>query len=74
MENRADVVSHLLGYCLQSRENAEELFETVVSRRSRTVQLFGETVELTEEERGEFVERFSAEIEPTLWESKRLKH
>ncbi len=69
-----DVVSHLMGYCLQSRENAEELFDALIARKERDVVIEEERIELSEQERGEFVERFSAEIEPTLWESKRLKH
>ncbi len=73
MENR-DVVSRLMGYCLQSRENAERLFDALISRRERTLTLGEETIRLTDQERGEFVERFSAEVEPTLWESKRLKN
>jgi hypothetical protein len=73
METREDIVSHLMGYCLESRQKAEELFDSLITRRRRDVTIGGETIELTEEERGEFVERFSAEIEPTIWESKRRK-
>lgn len=69
-----DVVSRLVGYCLQSREKAEEMFKKLIDGRERRLSLAGEEVELTEEEFGEFVERFSAEVEPTLWESKRRKN
>lgn len=69
-----DVVSRLLGYCMQGREKAEEMFNTLIAGRKRHLSLAGEDLELTEEELAEFAERFSAEVEPAFWESKRLKH
>lgn len=69
-----DVVSRLVGYCMEGREKAEEMFDTLISGRKRRLSLAGEELELTEEEFSEFVERFSAEVEPTLWESKRRKN
>lgn len=69
-----DVVSRLVGYCTQGREKAEEMFENLIAGRNRRLSLAGEELELTEEELAEFVERFSAEVEPMFWESKRLKN
>ena len=68
-----DEVSRLLGFCQESREMAERIFQSLVVEKNREITVHGERIELTEEERGEFVEHFSAEIEPTLWESKRRK-
>lgn len=69
-----DVVSRLVGQCLQSRETAERLFEDVIAARRRRIVVDGEALELSEDQLHEFVERFSTEVEPAFWESKRLKH
>jgi hypothetical protein len=68
-----DIVSRLIGHCLQDPENARKLFDEVIGHKAREVDLPEGRVHLSEEQAGEFVERYSAEVEPTLWESKRLK-
>jgi hypothetical protein len=73
-DQNIDTVSRIIGHCLQDPENARKLFDTVIAHRERDVDLPEGRIHLTEEEAGEFVERYSAEVEPTLWESKRRKY
>jgi hypothetical protein len=68
-----DIVSRLIGHCLQDPEKARKLFDDLIAHKAREVQLPEGKVHLSEEQAGEFVERYSAEVEPTLWESKRRK-
>lgn len=74
MTEERDVVTTLIKHCHRGQEAAETLFRTIVTEESRSIQLPEGEVELTAEDVGEFVARYSAEVEPTLWESKRLKH
>ena len=69
-----DNVSHLIGCCLRSKKDAERLYDLLVSRNLRKVDLITGSVHLTPEEHTEFVARFSAEVEPTIWESSFRKH
>jgi hypothetical protein len=69
-----DRVSHLIGQCLRSRQDAERIYDLLVSRNLRKVDLITGSVHLTPEEHAEFVARYSAEVEPTLWESSFRKH
>ncbi|MBE0598387.1 MAG: hypothetical protein IH614_14050 [Desulfuromonadales bacterium] len=68
-----DVVSRLIGECHRGREAAEGLYNQLVTKENRRISLDGEELTLTEAEVGEFVQRYSAEVAPTLWESKRRK-
>lgn len=68
-----DVVTHIIKFCIADKAFAKQAFEHIASARKRTLELPDGKVTLNETEAGEFVERFSAEVEPTLWESKRLK-
>ena len=68
-----DVVTHVIKFCLENRDFAEKAFESVASDKQRTLNLPDGDVTLNEQQAGEFVERFSSEVEPTLWESKRRK-
>lgn len=68
-----DVVTHLIKFCLENKSFAEKAFDSVTAGEKRTLQLPDGEVTLTEKQAGEFVERFSAEVEPTFWESKRRK-
>jgi hypothetical protein len=68
-----DVVTGLIGYCHQSREAAENLYQRIIVEHNLIVELPQETIRLTEEQYNEFVERFSAEVGTRIWESKRLK-
>ncbi len=68
-----DVVDRLIKHCHQNAEAAEKLFDQMIAHQQQTVQLPDGDVNITEEQRGEFAERYSAEVGPTLWESKRRK-
>ena len=69
-----DNVDHLIGQCLRSRKDAERIFDILISKNLRKVDLITGSVQLTQEEHTEFVARFSAEVEPTIWESSFRKH
>ncbi|NIQ09824.1 MAG: hypothetical protein GWO08_01340 [Gammaproteobacteria bacterium] len=64
-----DRVNHLIGQCLRSKANAEWIYDLLVSKNLRKVDLITGSVHLSPEEHAEFVARFSAEVEPTIWES-----
>jgi hypothetical protein len=64
-----DRVSHLIGQCLRSKADAEWIYDLLVSRDLRKVDLITGSVHLSPEEHAEFVARFSSEVEPTIWES-----
>jgi len=66
-----DVVSHILKYC-RDHEFAKKVFQQIIVEKKTRVQLPDGEVQLTDEDMTEFVERFSAEIEPTLYTPKRL--
>lgn len=72
--NHDDKVTLLIRHCFQEKANAEALFQHLITERARSVDLPEGRITLTPQEHDEFVERFSSEVEPTLWESKRLKH
>ncbi len=70
-----DRVSHLIGQCLRNKSDAEWIYDLLISRNLRKVDLItGSVLHLSQEEHAEFVARFSAEVEPTLWESSFRKH
>ena len=69
-----DNVSHLIGQCLRDKAEAKRMYDKLIARNGRKVDLFTGGIELSETEHDEFVARFSAEVEPTLFESKFLKH
>ena len=69
-----DAVNHLIGQCLRSKQEAEKLYDLLVSKNLRKVDLITGSVHLTPEQHAEFVARYSAEVEPTLWQSSFLKH
>lgn len=62
-------VSHLIGLCLRSKQEAERIYDLLVSQDLRKVDLITGSVHLSPEEHADFVARYSAEVEPTLWES-----
>lgn len=68
-----DIVSHVIRFCLENKEFAEKAFDDVTAGKRRTLLLPDGEVTLSEWQAGEFVERFSSEVEPTLWKSKRRK-
>lgn len=69
-----DSVNHLIGQCLRSKKDAEWIYDVLVSRNLRKVDLITGSVHLSPQEHSEFVARFSAEVEPTIWESSFRKH
>lgn len=68
-----DVVTHVIKYCIADKGFAEKAFDLIAAAKARSIDLPDGSVTLSEEEAGEFVERFSSEVGPTLWESKRRK-
>jgi hypothetical protein len=74
MDISEDRVSYLIGQCLRSKAEAEWIFDILVSRNLRKIDLFVGRIDLTPGEHAEFVYRFSAEVEPTIWESSFRKH
>lgn len=64
-----DTVSHLIGECMRSKNDAERVYELLVSRNLRKIDLVTGTIHLSPSEHAEFVARYSAEINPTIWES-----
>lgn len=69
-----DSVNHLIGQCLRSKADAKRIYDILVSGQQRTIDLITGSVHLTPAEHAEFVTRFSAEVEPTIWESSFRKH
>lgn len=69
-----DCVSHLIGRCLRSKDDAERIYDILVSKNRRRIDLITGSVHLSPEQHAEFVSRFSAEVEPTIWESSFRKH
>ena len=74
MDIGEDSVNHLIGMCLQNKAEAEWIFDLLVTRNLREVNLITGNLHLTQEEHADFVARFSAEVEPTIWESSFRKH
>lgn len=74
MDIGEDSVSHLIGQCLRSKEDAEQIYNVLISRNLKKVDLITGSVHLTPKEHADFVARFSAEVEPTIWESSFRKH
>jgi hypothetical protein len=64
-----DSVNHLIGQCLRSKADAEWLYDMLVSKNLRKIDLITGSVHLSPAEHTEFIARFSAEVEPTIWES-----
>ncbi len=71
----SDPVSLIIKACHKNEEEANRIYHLLAEERQHRFTLENETiVHLSEEQLGEFVERFSSEVKPTYWESKRLKH
>lgn len=69
-----DSVNHLIGQCLRSKADARRIYDILISKKHRKIDLITGSIHLTPEEHSEFVSRFSAEVEPTIWESSFRKH
>lgn len=71
----SDPVSLIIKDCHQSEDSAQRIYHLLAEERQHDFTLEdGTTLHLSDQQLGEFAERFSAEVEPTFWESKRLKH
>lgn len=68
-----DVVSRVIRHCIADHLFAEKTFNTLTAAHKHTITLPDGEVRLTDEEIGEFAVRYSSEVEPTIWESKRRK-
>jgi len=64
-----DTVSHLIGECMRSREDAERVYDLLVSKNLRKIDLITGSIHLSPTEHAEFVSRYSSEVNPTIWES-----
>jgi hypothetical protein len=64
-----DIVTRLIGYCHQDKAGAKQLFDALIAHEGRDIELPAGHVHLSKMEHDEFVARFSAEVEPTLWRS-----
>ncbi|MDH3997725.1 MAG: hypothetical protein OET90_02695 [Desulfuromonadales bacterium] len=69
-----DRVSHLIGQCLRNKADAEKIYDSLVARNRRHIDLITGSVHLSAEEHAEFITRFSSEVEPTMWQSSFRKH
>jgi len=69
-----DTVSRVIKHCIADHLFAEKAFSAIAFGKEHSVTLPDGEVHLNEEEVGEFVARYSAEVEPTIWESKRRKN
>ena len=74
MDINVDSVDHLIGKCLYNKTEAEWMFDILVTRNLREINLITGNLRLTQEEHADFVDRFSAEVEPTIWESSFRNH
>ena len=69
-----DSVSHLIGQCMRNKKDAEWIYDIMISRNVRNIDLITGSVHLTPQEHAEFIVRFSSEVEPTIRESSFRKH
>ena len=70
----ADPVSRVIKQCHQGEQEANRIYHLIAEKRQHHILLGDNTeLELSDEQIGEFVARFSAEVEPEYWHSKRLK-
>jgi len=70
-----DTVTLIIKACHKSENEAKRIYHQIAEQRRGSLKLDnGTTVHLSKKQIGEFVERYSSEVEPTYWESKRLKH
>lgn len=68
-----DVVTGLIKRCLDDRDEAQRLFKELITDNRREIELPDGKLQLTQKQHDEFVARYSSEVGPTIWESKRAK-
>ena len=74
LHHHHEVVTRLIRYCHQDKAAAVKIFEQVVVGRQQEIELPDGPVSLTQKQFETFVERFSAEVGPEVWESKSGKN
>lgn len=71
----SDPVSLIIKACHKSESDAEKIYHHLAEEHNHDFTLAnGTTLHLSDDQIGEFARRYSAEVEPTYWQSKRLKH
>jgi len=74
-EFEIDPVSRIIRACHKGEAEANRIYHLLAEKHQRRITLDDNTtLQLNEAQVGEFVERFSSEVEPEYWVSKRLKH
>ncbi len=74
-DKTSDPVSLIIKACHKNEDEANRIYHLLAEERQHQITLDGETtLVLNDEQLGEFAERFSSEVEPEYWVSKRLKH
>ena len=75
LDKNSDPVSLVIKACHENEGEAKRIYHLLAEERQHQVTLDSETtIHLSEQQLGEFAERFSAEVEPGYWEPTRLKH
>ncbi len=68
-----DPVTLIIRYCHASRFAAEHIYALLAEQRHHHLELPEATLELSDQDLGEFVTRYSAEVEPQIYRSGRWK-
>lgn len=71
--NETDTVTRIIQECLTGRETAEKIYQDIVRDKKRTLKFSDIEIKISDKDVGEFVDRYSSEVEPTLWVSKSRK-
>lgn len=70
----SDPVSVIIKACHRGEDEAKRLYHLIAEMRQHHIVLDAETeLMLNDQQLGEFAKRFSSEVEPEYWVSKRLK-
>lgn len=70
----SDPVSLIIKACHEGEDEANRIYHLLAEERRHDFMLDSQTVvHLSDEQLGEFAERFSSEVEPTYWVSRRYK-
>jgi hypothetical protein len=71
----SDPVSVIIQACHRGEDEAKRLYHLIAEKRQRHIVVDAETeLMLNDQQLGEFAERYSSEVEPEYWVSRRLKH
>ncbi len=68
-----DPVSRVISECHRSEAIASRLFHQIAEEHQRHIVMGDTTVDLDETQADDFVHRFSSEVEPEYWTSRRRK-